>query len=108
MLLVSIAASLMFSVSYGILRSASFFGLDWRIIVCDWLQPAARLALILVPITAVTGWLTRDLGPGVRLAVGAVIPGMLGAVVLVRWGLEAPVKQQLRDALPARFRRWLI
>ncbi len=103
MLSLSIVATLLVSYPYGIWRTALFFGLSWREVALVWVAPAVRTLVVLGPL----GWLgwrwVRDWPPLLALAFLSVGLGGIGAVVLLRWGLEAEFQRELTSRCP----RWL-
>lgn len=110
MLAASLGASLLFSFPYSIWRTSGYFGINWREVLEGWMRPCARLAVALVPTAAVTALLSAELPPLPRLLACSGVPGVTGALFLLRWGLDEPMRQELRRRWPTKWARlgnWL-
>ena len=106
MLGVSILGSLLFSFYYSIRRTSQYFAVSWRVVVWDWLQPTVRLALMLVPVAGAAAWSTQSLKPLTRLLVCGTIVCGLGGTLLLRFGLDEQMRQEISDRIPKRL-TWL-
>ncbi len=102
MLTASLFSSLLCSFPYGLHRTVKYFGLNWFEVLGTWSRPGFLLTLMLAPLAAGTWWLARPLGPLAKLgmlSVGLALPGL---IVLLGWGIEPRLKQELLQ----RWRGW--
>jgi len=99
MIIASIVASLLFSSGYSVWRNAQYFKTTPRETLVGWMQPCIRLAVLLLP-TAIAVWLsTRSLPAAWRFSINAAVIGSVGVILLWRYGLEGPVREELQDRL---------
>jgi len=99
MLIFSLACTLAFTLPYGLWRTQKYFGMT-RLELLGWFRPAWQLAWRLVPLAFATWWLARDLPAIWRLVVNFTLPGLLGAVLLLRYGLEKTLQTEIIEKLP--------
>ena len=102
MLAASLFSSLLCSFPYGLYRTVKYFGLSWSEVLGTWSRPGFLLTLTLAPLAAGAWWLARPLGPLAKLgmlSVGVALPGL---IVLLGWGIEPRLKQELLQ----RWRGW--
>jgi O-antigen/teichoic acid export membrane protein len=110
MLAVSILGSLLITLPYSIWRTGRYFSISWKEVALDWMRPTMRMVPVLVPLAAVVGWFTRSLAPLPRLIFCAGAVGIIGTVLLLRWGLDEAMGREIGNRLPpafSRLRRWL-
>jgi O-antigen/teichoic acid export membrane protein len=104
---VSIVASLIFTLPYGLWRTSRYFGVPWRVPAWKWAGPAVRVGLVLTPAGGLVWWLVQPLPPVVQLAVCGSVLGVLGAALLLWCGLEEGIREELLRRCPERLRPWL-
>ena len=95
----SIVATSGLSFSYGMWRTKIDFTLRWGELL-GWLVPAAKVAVLLIPWALAVGWLTAPFGPVVRLAAAGGTTGLLGSVLMLRFGLDKSMQELLAQKLP--------
>lgn len=96
----SIVATAGLSFAYGLRCTKRSFQLSWKE-TFQWLEPAGRLAVVLVPWAVTTGLLSINLPPLARLMLTGGSTGVIGAALLLRWGLDAQMQQWLGAKLPS-------
>lgn len=106
MILSSIVATLTLSFLHGMWRTKMDFNLPWGEVL-RWLGPAARAALVLVPLGAAVWWVTAGLRPILGLLAAGALIGCVGAWLTLRLGLDAEMREKVGGQLPARLRPWL-
>ncbi|MFM1769399.1 MAG: hypothetical protein RJA22_1928 [Verrucomicrobiota bacterium] len=107
MLAVSLAASCLFTLPYGLRRTSHLFGLSLREVAWGWSRPSLRLLLALGAVGAAAWAATRALDPGLRLALLGGLLGVAGAGLLLRLGTEESLRAELLERAPAWARPWL-
>ena len=105
LLATSIVASLIFSCSYGIWRTVSEFELSVKEVAFRWLVPSLKLLVSLGGIAFCTYLLVHTLSAELQLVIYVAGPGSLAALLFVRFGLTAELRQEILLRFPARFRR---
>ena len=100
MLVCSILCTLSFSLPYDLWRTVGYFSLRKRELA-GWYRPTWQLAWRLVPVAAVVWWLARNWSFKWQLAADAVIPGILGAIALFRYGLTKSLQTEIIGRTPA-------
>jgi hypothetical protein len=103
MLIAANVSCLLFSLPYGIWRTARFFRMPILRVIDEWYRPAARTALIFTPPAALLWYLSADWTSLVQLITRATLLGGLGALLVLWLGLD----QSLRDELHPKARQWL-
>ncbi len=106
MILSSLVATLAGSLPHGLWRTKTDFALPWREVL-GWLGPAARAALVLVPLGAAVGWLTAGWRPLPGLLTAGALLGGTGLWLALRLGLDAEMRQKVGGQLPGWLRPWL-
>ncbi|HEX5222717.1 MAG TPA: oligosaccharide flippase family protein [Verrucomicrobiae bacterium] len=103
MLGASVAATLAFSFFYGLWRTRNYFQLSLRELA-SWHQPAAKLALWILPAAVGLGWLTLGWSPLLKLTVGGGAMGVWASWGVIRYGLDETLQAEIVRRSPARFR----
>ena len=104
----SIAASLVCSLPYSLWRTQRYFALAGREVLWDWSRPALRLALGVAPLAAAAWWLTQSWPVSAQWLVSGLAIGGTGAVLLLRVGLDEPLRHELRQRAPEALRPVLV
>jgi len=98
-ILMAILANLAWSGSYGIRWAARYLGVSVREILFEWLGPAQRYLLLLLPIAAGTWWATLSLPPIFRLVVNGGVVGAVGLALFWTSGLTPALRAELKHTL---------
>jgi O-antigen/teichoic acid export membrane protein len=107
MLLLSIVCTSAFTLSYTLRRTRNFFGLAWQDLAA-WHSSTWRIAWRLALIGFGTWMLTKDWQPASRLATNAMICGVAGGLVLLRYGFGKNLKNDIAAKLPPVLRRIML
>lgn len=102
----SILATSALSFTYGLRRTRIDFQLTWKEML-GWLQPAALVAAPLILWALGMAYLLPNHRPILQFAAGGLATGTVGAVLLLRWGLDRAMQQLVRDKLPGCL-QWLV
>ena len=103
MLAASVVSSLLFSLPYGLWQTRKYFGLTWRQLAA-WHRPALMMLAWLVPMALAERWLTASLPPLAKLMLTVGWIGLWSAVVLVRYGLDDSLRDEMLQRSPRRLR----
>jgi O-antigen/teichoic acid export membrane protein len=106
MLAVSIVGTMLFSFPYSVSRTSGYFVVSRKDVAWVWMQPTWRLVMMLIPVAALTAWLTVSLNPFLRLFVSAGVVGGVGGSLFLRLGLDASTRRELSARLPGKL-NWL-
>jgi len=106
MLCASVAATLLFSFSYGLWRTVRYFHLDWGELAA-WHYASGKLLLWVLPVAIGIYCVTYGWSPVLKLAVGGGLLGIWTVLGLLRYGLGGGLQTELVNRIPARF-RWLV
>lgn len=106
LIVTSIIASLIFSCSYGIWRTANEFNLTVKEVALLWLIPSMRLLLLLGTLAGSIYWAAHFLSAGMQLFIYIITVGTAAIVLFARLGLTAELRQELLHRAPLRFGRW--
>jgi O-antigen/teichoic acid export membrane protein len=106
-ILTSLGCSLLFTLPYGVLRVARFFGLAVREVGWHWLLPTRRFMWRFVLAGLGTWLITRSLPPMARFLLNGLVCGTVGLGLLARHGLPPALQTELVQRLPARVARLL-
>ena len=98
-ILMAILANLAWSGAYGIRWAAGYLEVPARQILTDWLWPALRYLLVIVPVTAVLWRLTYGLAPWLHLTLAALGISALGLSLLWWAGLAPGLRSELKHWL---------
>lgn len=104
MLVCSLVANGTCSLPYGLWRTRRYFGLGWREILWDWSRPAFLLALWLIPLAGLLGWLSAPWPAGWRFGFCAAVLSVAGGILLCRVGIEPRMQEEVRRRVPLRLR----
>ena len=107
MLVISVACTLAFSLPYGLWRTREYFGLSWSDLA-RWHQAPLVLTAWLVPMALAAQWLTASLPPMQKLVVNGVWVGLWSAGVLVRYGLDESLRDEMLRRAPVWMRGGLV
>jgi hypothetical protein len=91
----SIVCTSLLTTAYGFRRTKEYFGFTLAEIAVQWLSPMLRMLTVLVPLAITVWWLFRPAPDLVRLAGFAVVIGGTGALLLLRWGVTADMRQEV-------------
>jgi O-antigen/teichoic acid export membrane protein len=105
LLATSIVASSIFTCSYGIWRTVSEFELPVKEVAFRWLIPSIKLLVSLGGIAFCTYLLVHTLSAELQLVIYVTALGSLAALLFVRFGLTAELRQEILLRFPVRFRR---
>jgi hypothetical protein len=94
-IMTSIVCTSLLTTAYGFRRTKEYFGFSLAEIAIQWLSPMLRMLTVLVPLAITVWWLFRPARDLVRLAGFAVVIGVTGALLLLRWGVTADMQQEL-------------
>jgi O-antigen/teichoic acid export membrane protein len=97
----SIVATLCLSFSYGLRRTRRDFQLSWSELL-GWLRPAVTLAVLLIPWAVVITLVCANLRPIPHFVLTATAVGIVGAALLLRYGLDHQTQELLLRKLPSR------
>lgn len=103
MLCASVAATLLFSFSYGLWRTGRYFQLGWRELA-EWHRAPWKLFLWVLPVSVGLYWITYGLSPVLKLVVDGTLLGIWAVGGLLRYGLEGTLQTELLKRIPIRFR----
>jgi O-antigen/teichoic acid export membrane protein len=106
MLGLSIFCTLLFTLPYGMYRTRHYFGLNWNELL-DWYKPPMKLALFLVPPALLFWFFSRQLGASLSLIANCVVIGLVGTILMLRYGMSNSILQELRKRVPQHMRRHL-
>jgi hypothetical protein len=95
----AILANLAWSGAYGIRWAAGYLEVPARQILTDWLWPALRYLLVIVPVTAVLWRLTYGFAPWLHLTLAAFGISALGLSLLWWAGLAPGLRSELKHWL---------
>lgn len=90
----SVVAVALWSGGYGFTRSREYFGCSIRELF-TWLQPAACMACVLVPVAGATRWAVRNLPLEWGLGVLAGTLGLTAAALFVTVGLPKTLREEI-------------
>src|SRR5262249_51250305 len=97
----SVACSSAFSCAYGVRRISTYFNLPIREVSLHWLAPMARVLLLFGPPALAAGWALKNVSdPFIRLAAGALLSGVLGFYLFLRFGLSTSFQIELLARAP--------
>jgi hypothetical protein len=99
----SIVSSSLFTVPYGLARTARFFAVPWTEIAFGWQRESFRLALVLLPLAAASWWLTRPLPDSLKMLAHAVILGLPAMALLWLIGFPEELRREILSRIPRRF-----
>jgi O-antigen/teichoic acid export membrane protein len=111
MIVASITASLVCSFPYSIWRTQRYFGLAASEVLWDWSRPAFRLALWVAPLAAAAWLLTQFWRVQIQFLVCSLSIGGVGALLLLRVGLDPQLRGELSERAPGKLRpvvAWLV
>jgi O-antigen/teichoic acid export membrane protein len=94
-IMTSIVCTSLLTTAYGFRRTKEYFGFTLAEIAVQWLSPMLRMLTVLVPLAITVWWLFRPAPDLVRLAGFAVVIGGTGALLLLRWGVTADMRQEV-------------
>ena len=100
MIVSSIIATFSCSFLYGSRRTMIDFNVSFRELVRDWMGPAIRLAVVLVPLALGIWMATFSLTPTVAFAARALAIGITGSLLFFRIGLDAILKAEVALKIP--------
>jgi O-antigen/teichoic acid export membrane protein len=104
MLLCAIGGSLLFSVPYGLWRSARYFRESTFSVLFSWLQPSLLVGLAFAPLAGLIWWFTQPLPPLAQLLLRLALLAPAGLWLLLARGLDRPAQDELLRRMPARWR----
>jgi len=107
MLVCSIVATAVFTLSYGTHRVIRLLGFDTREALLDWQMPLVRLLAVVLPAAAALSYALSAREARIRLAVALPPLTLLAIFVTVRFCIPKPLLAELSDRLPTRFGRWV-
>jgi O-antigen/teichoic acid export membrane protein len=97
----SIGCSCLFSGAYGIFRIASYFGVARREVLLRWSGLLAATIVRCVPVALLAWFVARPIeSPAWRLAVLAIVFGVLGGLMFLRFGLPASFQREVSTRAP--------
>lgn len=96
----SILATFSLSFLYGLWRTKTDFKLSWPGVI-EWLKPAGKIAAVLIPLALALRWLASFLPPVIGLGLMGGVAGLVGAWLVVRWGLDEEMRQRVGGKMPA-------
>jgi O-antigen/teichoic acid export membrane protein len=99
-IMTSIVCTSLLTTAYGFRRTKEYFGFTLAEIAIQWLSPMLRMVTVLVPVAITVWWLFRPASDLVRLAGFAMVIGVTGVLVLLRWGITADMQQELLLRVP--------
>ncbi len=99
MLLVSITCTFVFSFPYGLFRTKEYFHLRWRQLL-QWHQEAFALFAWIIPVAAISWWLTKEMALPLRLGINAGIVGIWTFWGLLRHGFNQALKFEVMARAP--------
>ena len=102
-LVAAIVANLLWSGGYGFWRTARYFGIPVAELVLDWLLPAYRYLIMLVPITALLAWATLGWPVLQRFLTDSVVLLLIGPALMWVVGLTRDLRIELKERLSRRF-----
>ena len=100
LLAASLFATLALTLPYSLYRTRQYFDLRWSDLA-TWHLGGMRLALRLIPATALVGWFSRGLPPVSRFAFNAAILGAFGFWLFIRFGVEKRLRAEVEGHAPA-------
>jgi O-antigen/teichoic acid export membrane protein len=104
----SILCSTLFSGAYGVWRASQYFQLSNTEIAFRWMGPMAKVLAWFVPVALVTWWLSQPVRqPMLRLAIHALVAGIIGFYILLRFGLPRAFQKELLERAPNQI-TWLL
>lgn len=107
----SVVCTTLVSGLYGFFHTARYCQFPLREVVFGWQRPMVKLVLLLVPVALAVWWVSRAWSPIARFPVNAVLVGVTGAVLLLRYAVPPTMQIDILRSLPTRarvlFHRWL-
>lgn len=107
MLSASIICTLSFSLPYGLFRTRKYFGLDWWELLA-WHKSAFIFACWLVPVGALTWWLTHNLSAILRLVIDGAVFGLWTICAFLRYGLSRTLQMEMIRRSPTQIKAVLM
>jgi O-antigen/teichoic acid export membrane protein len=111
MISISILATVLFTLHYGLRRSSRLFALPFHEVLWTWSQPLLRVAVGLVPIVLLVHSLWHPASSLARLIGLIVAGGLPGVWILARWGVDRDLRHEIRGRLPRSLQpavRWIL
>lgn len=103
MLVFSILCTASFSLPYGLWRTRQYFDLS-VVELARWYRPAWSLAWRLIPLGIGVWWLARGLPAIGQFAINVAVTGLVGAIVLLRYGLDQELRLDIAAKVPMKLR----
>ncbi len=99
-ILSSIICSVLFSGSYLTWRIGSYFGLSLKTVALEWMLPMAKMLAFYIPSSALIWYCMAAFPDLVRLIATIVASVFIGLYLLLRFGVNEVVKDELSERLP--------
>jgi O-antigen/teichoic acid export membrane protein len=101
LLLCSIVSSLLFSSPYGFWRTSRYFNIPLKAPALEWWLPTLRFACCLIPVAALTWWLSQGLPLRPQLVICGLVTALAGLPLFARFGLDENLRLELHRRAPA-------
>lgn len=99
----SILTSLLLTGNYSTRRNAEYLGYPLRDVVVGWLKGSVRMSAFLVPLALLTWFISQWLPVSWRLVWIAVVLGIGGGLLWLRYGMSAELQAEVLGHLPAPY-----
>lgn len=100
MLILSIICTSLFTMPYGLYRTAKYFSLNWQELA-GWHKPALLLACRLAPVGFPIWWMTHHFPAMWQLGIGGSVFGLWTAWTFLRYGIHHQLQAELLGLAPA-------
>ena len=96
----SLLCIVIFSCQFGLRRSERYFRIRFSELAVEWVRPALKLAIVLVPLAFLLWFATSGLPVLWRLAFHSVAAGLGGGFLFLRIGVSPEMIQDTKARLP--------